>query len=113
MHAHALPISVSLADDTVLIDALWGQQSEAEELNVIAAALVQLVRTRTTPRVSKVETKLRALVSEAMTDAGISRIDSPEWTVSLVSSRLLAVGESDGIATFVIASETSVRVTLR
>ena len=112
MHAHALPITVSLADDTVLIDALWGQPA-TEELNIIAASLVQLVRARTTPRVSKVETKLRALVSEAMTDAGISRIDTPEWTVSLVASRLLAVGESDGIATFVIASETSVRVTLR
>lgn len=109
----ALPLSVSVAGDTVLVDALWGQQSAAEELNVLAAALVEIVRKRASPRVSKVETKLRALVAEAMTDAQVSRVETPEWVVSLVASRLIAVGETDGIASFVIGSETSVRVTLR
>ena len=110
---HALPLSVSLVDDTVLVDDLWGQSSSAEELHVLAAALVQIVRARMGSHVSKVETKLRALVADAMTDAQVARVEAPEWVVSLVASRLIAVGESDGIASFVIGSQTSVRVTLR
>ena len=110
---HALPLSVSLVDEnTVLVDDLWGQPA-AEELPVLAAALVQIVRARMGSHVSKVETKLRALVAEAMTDAQVARVEAPEWVVSLVASRLIAVGESDGIASFVIGSQTSVRVTLR
>lgn len=109
----ALPSSVVVMDDTVLVDDLWGQ-SAAEELNILAAALVQFVRARAgSARVSKVETKLRALIASAMIDGDVSRIDCPEWTISIVSSRMLAVGLDDGIPVFAIASEPSVRVTLR
>lgn len=108
------PAVLSVSGDTVVVD-LWGPTSE-EELRGVASALADMVRARTrsgSTRVSKVETKLRTLVEEAMTDAGTLRIDCPEWTVSLVASRLVAVGAEDGIPTFAIVSESSVRVTLR
>jgi hypothetical protein len=102
--------NVSVSGDTVVVD-LWGPASEAE-LRALAEALVGIVRDRQrrgVRRPSKVETKLRAVMAEAMSDSNVMRVSGPAWAVSFVHCRMMPVGP-DGAEEYVILTEQTVRV---
>jgi hypothetical protein len=110
------PASELVVHGDEVVVPFWGQPSEGE-LRTVAEALVSLARDRRDKRrssASRVETRLRAVVAEAMSDLQVVRLDGPDWTVVFMPCRLMGTGpDADGGDSFVILSEQTVRVILR